>query len=128
MPPGKIPQFVRRAEAALGDAFPQAAPVVVGHLGDGNLPYIAMFSHADWSAVADKSGCASAVGHLLYDIAFDLGGTFSAEHGIGSIHLSEMMRYKPAVELAVMKKIKSLFDPACIMNPGRVLPGSKACL
>lgn len=128
VPPAKIPQFVRRAEMALRAAFPQAVPVVVGHLGDGNLHYIAMFSHADWSAVADKSGCASTVGHLLYDIAFDLGGTFSAEHGIGSIHLREMMRYKPAVELAVMEKIKSLFDPACIMNPGRVLPGSKVCL
>jgi FAD/FMN-containing dehydrogenase len=123
VPPAKIPQFVRRAEVALASAFPQAVPVVVGHLGDGNLHYIALFSHTDWSVTADKSGCTSAVGHLLYDIASDLGGTFSAEHGIGSIHLKEMTRYKPAVELAMMERVKSLFDPACIMNPGRVLPG-----
>jgi D-lactate dehydrogenase (cytochrome) len=124
VPPARIPQFVRRAEAALASAFAQVVPVVVGHLGDGNLHYIAMFSHADWSAVADKSGCALAVGHLLYDIAFDLGGTFSAEHGIGSIHLGEMTRYKPAVELAMMERIKDLFDPAHIMSPGRVVPRS----
>ncbi|MCP3469042.1 FAD-binding oxidoreductase [Bradyrhizobium sp. CCGUVB1N3] len=124
VPPAKIPVFVRRAEAALASAFSQAVPVVVGHLGDGNLHYIAMFSHADWSATVDKSGCASAVGRLLYDIAFDLGGTFSAEHGIGSIHLREMARYKLAVEVELMKRVKSLFDPAGIMNPGRVLPDS----
>ncbi|MHB0773029.1 FAD-binding oxidoreductase [Bradyrhizobium sp. 1.29L] len=126
VPPAKIPQFVRRAEAALASAFPKAIPVVVGHLGDGNLHYIAMFSHSDWSATADKSGCAAAVGHVLYDIAFELGGTFSAEHGIGSIHLEEMTRYKPAVEIALMQKIKSLFDPTAIMNPGRVLPDESA--
>ena len=124
VPPAKIPPFVRRAEAVLAAAFPQAVPVVVGHLGDGNLHYIAMFSHADWSDTIDKAACTTAVGQLLYDIAFELGGTFSAEHGIGSIHLKEMTHYKPAVELAMMEKIKSVFDPAQVMNPGRVLPGS----
>lgn len=124
VPPAKIPNFVRRAEAALASAFPQAVPVVVGHLGDGNLHYIAMLSHADWSDTVDKHACTTAVGRLLYDIASELGGTFSAEHGIGSIHLEEMTRYKPAAELAMMVQVKSLFDPAGIMNPGRVLPGS----
>jgi D-lactate dehydrogenase (cytochrome) len=124
VPPAKIPQFVRRAEAALASAFPQAIPVVVGHLGDGNLHCIAMFSHADWSDTVDKPACATAVGRLLYDIASDLGGTFSAEHGIGSIHLEEMTRYKPAIELAMMESIKSVFDPDRLMNPGRVLPYS----
>ncbi|MGY8667870.1 FAD-binding oxidoreductase [Bradyrhizobium sp. UFLA05-109] len=125
VPPAKIPEFVRRAEAALASAFPQAVPIVVGHLGDGNLHYIAMFSHAEWAAKGDKSACTHGVGHLLYDIASDLGGTFSAEHGIGSIHLKEMARYKSPVEMELMKRVKSMFDPAGIMNPGRVLPASK---
>jgi FAD/FMN-containing dehydrogenase len=122
VPPARIPHFVRRAETALASAFPQAVPVVVGHLGDGNLHYIAMFSHADWGTMADKPGATRAVGHLLYDIAADLGGTFSAEHGIGSIHLGEMARYKPRVELLLMQRIKGLLDPDELMNPGRVLP------
>lgn len=122
VPPARIPQFVRRAEAALAACFQMAVPVVVGHLGDGNLHYIAMFSHADWAATADKPGRTAAVNHLLYDIAAELGGTFSAEHGIGSIHLAEMERYKPAPELALMQSLKRTIDPLGIMNPGRVLP------
>ncbi len=123
VPVERIPQFVRRAEAVLAAQFPNAVPVVVGHLGDGNLHYIAMFSHADWAAEANKPDCSLRVGRIIYDIAAELGGTFSAEHGIGSIHLAEMEHYKPATELALMQLLKATIDPLCIMNPGRVLPG-----
>jgi FAD/FMN-containing dehydrogenase len=122
VPPARIPQFVRLAEAALATRFVNATPVVVGHLGDGNLHYIAMFSHGDWAATADKPACTAAVNHLIYDIAAELGGTFSAEHGIGSIHIAEMERYKPPSELALMQAMKRTLDPLGIMNPGRVLP------
>ena len=122
VPPARVPQFVRRAEAALAACFQMAVPVVVGHLGDGNLHYIAMFSHADWATTDDKPGCVAAVNRLLYDIAAELGGTFSAEHGIGSIHLAEMEHYKTAPELALMQSLKRTIDPLGIMNPGRVLP------
>ena len=121
VPPAAIPAFVRRAEVALREHFPRAVPVVVGHLGDGNLHYIAMFSHEDWAANDDKAACAATVGRLLYDIAADFGGTFSAEHGIGSIHVDDMIRYKSAHELAMMHQVKRMFDPRNIMNPGRVL-------
>jgi FAD/FMN-containing dehydrogenase len=122
VPPAQIPQFVRRAEAALTLHHPEAKPVVVGHLGDGNLHYIAMFSHADWSRVADKPSLIGTVNELLYDIAAELGGTFSTEHGIGSIHLAEMKHYKAAPELALMQSLKKTIDPLVIMNPGRVFP------
>lgn len=101
VPPARIPDFVRRAETVLAKRFPEATPFVVGHLGDGNLRCIAMFSHADWSAVTDKSGRTAEVNHLFYDIAAELGGTFSAEHGIGSIYVAEMERYKTPEELAL---------------------------
>lgn len=122
VPPARIPDFVRRAETVLAERFPEATPVIVGHLGDGNLHYIAMFSHARWSETADKPGLTAEVNHMFYDIAAELGGTFSAEHGIGSIHVAEMERYKPAEELALMVSVKRLLDPKGIMNPGRVLP------
>lgn len=126
VPPARVPQFVRRAEAALAAHFPRAVPVIVGHLGDGNLHYIAMFSHADWATTSDKPACTAAVNRLLYDIAVELGGTFSAEHGIGSIHLAEMQYYKQAPELALMRTLKQTIDPLGIMNPGRVLPSFRA--
>jgi FAD/FMN-containing dehydrogenase len=117
-----VPGFLERAGAAVMERYQSARIVVVGHLGDGNLHYIVMFTHAEWSAVADKPRFQHELGRMLYDIASDFGGTFSAEHGIGSLHLAEMARYKPAVELALMRQIKSVLDPHGIMNPGRVLP------
>ncbi len=122
VPLAQIGPFIAAAGAWLARELPQAVPVVVGHLGDGNLHYIAMFSHADWAAVADKPGLTAHLNHALYDIAAAMGGTFSAEHGVGSIHIADMARYKPEAELRMMRAIRQLLDPKGLMNPGRVLP------
>ncbi|TKC88735.1 FAD-binding oxidoreductase [Trinickia terrae] len=122
VPTYRIPDFVRQAGAALAEHYPQAVPVIVGHMGDGNLHYIAMFTHEFWAQVPDKMRMQSELSHLLYDIAAAMGGTFSAEHGIGSLHVEEMSLYKDAQELAMMRQMKDLLDPNDTMNPGRVLP------
>ena len=121
-----VPEFLDRAGAAVAERYAEGSIVVVGHLGDGNLHYIVMFTREKWSAVDDKSRFQHELGRLLYDIASEFGGTFSAEHGIGSLHLGEMRRYKPRVELDLMQQIKALLDPHGIMNPGRVLPARVA--
>ena len=121
-----VPEFLERAGVAVAARHPTAYIVVVGHLGDGNLHYIVMFTHVHWAAVRDKPRLQRELGQMLYDIAKRFGGTFSAEHGIGSLHLAEMARYKPAIELALMRQIKALLDPLGIMNPGRVLPASES--
>lgn len=121
VPPARIPEFVNRAEAALAAQFPKATPIVVGHLGDGNLHYYAMFERAGW-ALYPEAQTIAAINRIIYDIAVELGGTFSAEHGIGSIHLDDMRRYKDPRELAAMAALKAALDPLGIMNPGRVLP------
>ncbi|WP_250511482.1 FAD-binding oxidoreductase [Caballeronia sp. GACF4] len=126
VPTYRIPDFVERAGAALAEHYPQAVPVIVGHMGDGNLHYIAMFTHEYWRAVEDKSGVQLKLSHLLYDIAADMGGTFSAEHGIGALHVPEMSVYKDATEIDMMRQIKAIFDPRDTMNPGRVVPGASA--
>lgn len=122
VPLAKIGSFLDQAEALLARDYPQASPVVVGHLGDGNIHYIAMFGHDVWGIQPDAAALTASLGHALYDIAVGMGGTFSAEHGIGSIHTEDMARYKQDRELELMRSIKSLIDPAGIMNPGRVLP------
>jgi D-lactate dehydrogenase (cytochrome) len=121
VPLAAIGFFLEQAGNWLAANLPQARPVVVGHLGDGNLHYIAMFGHADWAAVEEKSRLTGALNHALYDIAAGLNGTFSAEHGIGSIHVNDMDRYKNEVELGLMRRMKTVLDPDWIMNPGRVL-------
>lgn len=126
VPTYRIPDFVELAGRALAEHYPAAVPVVVGHMGDGNLHYIAMFSHAVWAGVEDKAGIQLKLSHLLYDIAAGMGGTFSAEHGIGSLHVAEMSVYKDAAEIALMREFKQLLDPKDTMNPGRVLPKAAA--
>jgi FAD/FMN-containing dehydrogenase len=120
----RIPDFIAAAEATLAAHFPDALPVVVGHMGDGNIHYITMFSHAFWAGlqVEEKVSLQQRVARELYDIAVGMDGTFSAEHGIGSLHVHEMALYKNEEELAMMRQIKRLLDPRGIMNPGRVLP------
>ncbi|GGG64995.1 D-2-hydroxyacid dehydrogenase [Salipiger pallidus] len=122
IPIGKVPEFLTRADALLAEKLPDATPVVVGHLGDGNMHYIAMFTREFWAKLDDPKVFTKDVGHLLNDIAADLGGTFSAEHGIGTMHLPDMARYKAAPELAMMHAIKATLDPKGLMNPGRLLP------
>ena len=57
----------------------------------------------------------------LNDLVFELGGSFSAEHGVGKLKRDELIRYTPAVEIDLMRKVKAAIDPTGIMNPGKVL-------
>jgi FAD/FMN-containing dehydrogenase len=122
VPVYRIPSFVEQAGAMIRRKYPEVAVVIVGHIGDGNLHYIGMVSHDAWRGTEDKAAYQSRLAHDLYDIAVPMGGTFSAEHGIGSLHVQEMRLYKNPVELALMRQVKELLDPRGIMNPGRVLP------
>lgn len=122
VPVYKIAEFVNAAGAMVESKYPDATVVIVGHIGDGNLHYIVMLPHEHWRAIEDKADYQSRLAHDLYDIAIPMGGTFSAEHGIGSLHLQEMAKYKGRVELELMWQVKRTLDPIGIMNPGRVLP------
>jgi len=122
VPVYRIPAFIDEAGAMLRARYADVEVVIVGHIGDGNLHYIGMLSHQAWQAVEDKAAYQRRLAHDLYDIAVPMGGTFSAEHGIGSLHVEEMGRYKDPVELDLMHQIKATLDPKGIMNPGRVLP------
>ena len=121
-----VPSFLHAAGDAVGRMFPTAEIVVVGHLGDGNLHYNVMFSHAAWARVPDQAMTKREVNRILYDLAAAHRGTFSAEHGIGALHVQEMARYKDSVELDLMRGFKRQLDPRNIMNPHRVLPLSLA--
>ncbi|WP_138467114.1 FAD-binding oxidoreductase [Poseidonocella sp. HB161398] len=122
VPIARIGDFLAEAEAMLAEHYPQARQVVVSHVGDGNLHWIAMFSHEDWAGIPDPEAVQADLDRRAYDIAHAMGGTFSAEHGVGSIHIGEMRRYKDPAELALMRTVKAALDPAGILNPGRVVP------
>jgi FAD/FMN-containing dehydrogenase len=122
VPVSKIPEFVRRASAALEEGFAGVQIIIVGHLGDGNLHFVPMFSHEAWAAFADQEAVVDQIHRLNYGIAADLGGTFSAEHGIGRYLVAEMQQYKSAVELSLMRTIKQALDPLDLFNPAKVIP------
>ncbi len=88
--------------------------LTVGHLGDGNLHF---------TAFPSQDGLTDRVLEIVEDVVAELGGSFSAEHGVGLSKLPSMRRRKDAVALDVMRAIKAALDPDGRMNPGKVVPG-----
>lgn len=119
MPVTAIPAFLERALPAVADAVPGLRPVVFGHVGDGNLHFdLLQPEDADAAGYLARSG---EVHGIVHDILHDMGGSISAEHGIGRMKASELARLKDPAALAAMRAIKTALDPKGILNPGRIL-------
>jgi len=117
VPVSHIPAFVRQALAAAERLIPGIRPVPFGHVGDGNLHFnFTQPVGADAKAYLAKW---DELSRVVHDIVVAHGGSISAEHGIGVLKREEGRRYKSAVELDLMRKIKQAFDPKGIMNPGK---------
>ena len=115
VPLDKVDEFLKRAAVMLEQVDPGAAPMVVAHLGDGNVHY------AVWPKSQDPARI-NQIMESVEEIVLDLGGSFSAEHGIGTSKLPSMARRKNAQAMTTMRAIKSALDPNGILNPGKVLP------
>jgi len=119
LPVSSIPSFLDQAKAQLDAAFPGVRYVTFGHLGDGNLHYnLAPPVGVPSGAFLDQAARAN---RLVYDIVARLGGSFSAEHGIGQLKRDELTRYRSAIEIELMRQIKRALDPHGLLNPGKVL-------
>src|SRR5690606_19147931 len=94
VPVSAVPQFIQDATAAVQAIIPGLKVVVVAHLGDGNVHFIPFFSFDQWQTLADQEVTAQAIRRSVNDVAHSLGGTFSAEHGVGRTLLPEMQHYK----------------------------------
>lgn len=115
VPLDKVDTFLSRANVMLQQVDPGAKPMVVSHLGDGNVHY------AIWPKSQDPARM-DLIMEAVEEIVLDLNGSFSAEHGIGTSKLPSMTRRKNAQAIATMRAIKSALDPKNILNPGKVLP------
>jgi FAD/FMN-containing dehydrogenase len=115
LPLDKIALFLQRIETRLPQIDPSAYSVIVAHLGDGNLHY-SMYPQSHDPALHDRLVCA------VEDEVAALGGSFSAEHGVGLMKLNAMARRKDAAALDLMRAIKSALDPKGLLNPGKVIP------
>ncbi|MGB7316394.1 MAG: FAD-binding oxidoreductase [Planktotalea sp.] len=115
VPLEKVATFLDAMAVRLQTIDPGAQEMIVAHLGDGNVHY------AVWGKSQDPD-VRDAVTEAVEDETLKLGGSFSAEHGIGVSKLRSMKRRKDPVAIAAMKAIKAALDPNNIMNPGKVLP------
>ena len=119
VPVSAIPTLIEEGSALVRRLAPEGDVVSYGHAGDGNLHF----------NVSQKPGSDvksfMARGHVLelavFDLVERLGGSISAEHGIGRLKAAEFARRADPVELAVMHELKRALDPRGIMNPGKVL-------
>jgi FAD/FMN-containing dehydrogenase len=124
VPVSAAPRFIEEATAAVHALLPGVPIIIVAHLGDGNVHFIPMLSFEANQALPDPEATQHAVKHAVNEVAHRLGGTFSAEHGIGRVLTPEMALFKPAVELRMMQGIKQLLDPHNLFNPHRLLPAA----
>jgi FAD/FMN-containing dehydrogenase len=113
VPVSRIPDFVERASQAVGQAFPEARIFCFGHLGDGNLHY----NVGPESLMPRREE----VSRIVYDTVAALGGSISAEHGLGQLKREEILRHKDPLEIELMRSLKHALDPKGIMNPGKLL-------
>ncbi|MEO1308294.1 MAG: FAD-binding oxidoreductase [Pseudomonadota bacterium] len=115
VPVDQVSTFLTRAQERLDELVPNAIVLTVSHLGDGNVHYTVRPPEMT-PELADQ------IMEAIEDVVLELGGSFSAEHGIGLSKRSSMKRRKDPVALEVMTAIKAALDPQNLMNPGKVLP------
>ena len=115
VPTDKVPEFLARMEPVLQGIDPGAEDLTVAHLGDGNIHYTVY-------PVSQNPEVHDAIMQAVEELALELGGSFSAEHGVGLTKKPSMSRRKNPVAIEAMRAIKAALDPQGILNPGKVLP------
>ncbi len=122
VPVSAVPEFLARAERALAARWPEGRMVALGHAGDGNMHLGLMaprgVGREEWVARAGEADM------VVNEIAVALGGSFSAEHGIGVSKLHVMSALKDPLAVEMMRRLKGALDPMGLMNPGKVLPAN----
>ncbi|WP_332065941.1 FAD-binding oxidoreductase [Bartonella sp. CB189] len=114
-----IPDFINEAALIVQDISPGARVVCFGHMGDGNLHYnITQPVEVDTEEFLKLW---PQMNRCIHDLTMRYQGTFSAEHGIGQLKREELRAFKSSIALDIMQKIKEVFDPLGIMNPGKIL-------
>jgi len=119
VPVQRVPELIEQASAAVTEAVPGIRPVPFGHMGDGNVHF--NFSQPKGADPAAFKARAPEVHALVHGIVVEMGGSISAEHGIGRYKRELLKAVKSPVELDLMRRIKQAFDPNGILNPGKVL-------
>jgi D-lactate dehydrogenase (cytochrome) len=125
VPVAAVPAFIAEANTAVVKLLPGARPVPFGHLGDGNIHYN-VSQPKEGLGTADFMARWHDVNAVVFDIVLRMGGSISAEHGIGQLKAADLPGVKDPVAIDLMRSLKAALDPRGILNPGKVLlPGTR---
>ncbi len=114
----KIPEFLKIISETVNKNYPQFEVVIFGHIGDGNLHINAL--KPENMSIEDFSEEGGKVSTILFQKIKELGGSISAEHGVGLLKKPYLTYSKTKYEISLMKEIKRVFDPKNIINPGKI--------
>ncbi|RQZ06463.1 FAD-binding oxidoreductase [Burkholderia sp. Bp9031] len=114
LPTGELGRFAERCEAALRALWPDITCLFFGHVGDGNV-------HIGVSFAGMRDTDADAIDRCVYAVVRDMGGSVSAEHGIGMLKRAYLAHTRSEAEIGLMRRLKAALDPAGVLNPGKVL-------
>lgn len=119
VPIGRISDLLREGEALVASQMPSARLVAFGHVGDGNLHFnVSQPVGADAATFLEEG---DRLTRAIYDLVTEMGGSISAEHGIGVLKKEHLKRYRSATELGLMRAVKQALDPQNTLNPGKVI-------
>jgi FAD/FMN-containing dehydrogenase len=113
VPVSRMEEFLLRGDALLAGLVPEAKLIAFGHVGDGNLHYNVALPPGETDGAA--------VSEAIYDLVDELGGSFSAEHGVGRLKRQYLPKYRGDSEIELMRTLKKALDPKNILNPGKVI-------
>ncbi len=119
VPVSRVGEFLSSAQQFVTERVPGIKVVAFGHLGDGNLHF--NLNQPDNMERDEFINLWDEISMAIHTLATELGGSFSAEHGVGVLKAGELVRLRGGVELALMQQIKTALDPHGIMNPGKLL-------
>ncbi|TIV66760.1 MAG: hydroxyacid dehydrogenase, partial [Mesorhizobium sp.] len=119
VPIASIPDFIEKAAGVVEGVCPGARVVCFGHMGDGNLHYN-ISRPVDWQDEPFLE-LYHPMNKAVHDVVRSFHGSISAEHGIGQLKRDELIATAPPMAIDLMRRVKAAFDPAGIMNPGKVI-------
>lgn len=121
VPVSRLPRFIPLVTERIERQVPGAVVCHAGHIGDGNIHVIAVLPRDIYGMPEQCEDAAARVNLIVHEASVELGGSISAEHGIGMMHVQRLERFKPAIDLHMMQAVKAAFDPQGLMNPGKIL-------
>lgn len=112
----RMDEFVTRCKARLADEIPGCESVYYGHVGDGNLHLVAWVDGRPMERQPKPE-----MDRIVYGLVREMGGSISAEHGIGTVKKQWLGHARSEPEIALMRVLKAALDPARLLNPGKVI-------